>query len=995
MNTFKINLFTMLISSMTFCQMIHAQDADKTLAPYFRITSNNTGQEDLPLKSTTADVTILGVIADVTIEQTYKNTGTSAIEAVYVFPGSTQAAVYDMEMHVGGRVIRAVIHEKQEAKKKYEQAKEAGKKASLLEQERPNVFTMNVANIAPGETISVVLKYTEKLIPNEGIYTFVYPTVVGPRFTGEQTKKTKANSAAVPYTEQGSMPLYEFDIDVQVNAGLPLQDVTCATHKIDIAYDGLNKAKIELDATEEFGGDRDFVLQYQLAGKKINSGLLVYEGEEENHFMLTVQPPKRITDADIPQREYIFIVDVSGSMAGFPMNVSKKLMRNLIGNLRPTDKFNLMLFASASTVFAPESVYADEVEINKALKILDGAGGYGGTRLKSALTKAMELPKCEDGLSRSIVVITDGYISVERDVFDLIKNNSEFNFYAFGIGSSVNRLLIEGMAHVGGGEPLIVKNGTEANDKAEAFRKFISAPVMTDISVNWGDFDVYDLEPSSFKDLMAEKPVVISGKYKGDAKGTIELKGISGEQVHRTIIDASLSKSDISNRGLSYLWARERIKILDDYVNLDQSEENKAEVLALGLKYNLLTKYTSFLAIDEMPQFIVGEDDHLKKGLKTVRQPLPLPKGTPNAAISTPINLASVQSYGAALAIENHLPTMNIAPMKESLSLKKYRTASATILKKRPSITFVMGTDEDNESYFHYAKQFFLNDVEERTDYFVDTCTSLISLRNYLANHLPEGHDAWGAINIVCHANQWTGMKVSLDGKAERTNLGALLDAVANGSFQPLSNDVIDRHSLIHVRACGLGENEPLLAGLQVALGGADQDVPGLKSDKDFVFFSNEEDGIDLKTLTPYYAFYKTAYRPAEIHLAKQLKQRYPDSQINWRAAMQSTTPRFAGDAFHTRFNVPVVWDLVFDENAAVLDTLENFGDLAFVKTQTDLMQLLAKYNIPVDKFRWTITKEHVGEDVFVKIKGKSTVLCVLVEENKNESVASSTLVSE
>ena len=978
MKAYTLRLLAAIVATFTLCHSSFAQQNDKTFAPYFKIVSKGATTESLPLKSSIADVSILGTIADVKIEQSYQNTGSESIEAVYVFPASTQAAVYDMEMHVGGRIIRAVIHEKKKAKEKYEKAKAAGTRASLLEQDRPNVFTMNVANIAPGETISVILKYTEKVVPSDGIYSFVYPTVVGPRFTGELSKNQASQIQVVPYSIDDVKPLHEFDIEVQINAGLPIQNVSSNTHKIEIKYNGLDEVNISLDPTEKDGGDRDFVLDYQLAGKKINSGLLVYEDEEENHFMMTVQPPKRITDADIPNREYIFVVDVSGSMNGFPLQVTKKLMRNLITNLRPTDKFNLMLFASSSSVFSEESVYADKDNIEKALNTLDQRSGGGGTRLMSALNKALAIPKCEDGLSRSIVVITDGYISVERAVFDLIKNNNDFNFYSFGIGRSVNRHLIEGIAHVGGGEPLIIKDKDEANRKAEIFREFISKPVLTDIEVDWGDFDVYDLEPSSYKDLLAEKPIVISGKYRGKPQGVIQLKGVSGNQLYKTNIDAAHSKPLPSNRALRYLWARERIKILDDYIKLDHNASNIKEVTDLGLKYNLLTNYTSFVAIDENP--VYTQQSNGTKPTK-VNQPLPLPKGVSAHAISSPA-FANTENYGAALTIENHLSAFDITPLKKGLVLKKYhKLTSEKFLSKRPSITFVIGSDKENEGYFHQSKNFFLFDTKERTDYFVDTCTSLLSLRNYLESNLPVGYNAWGKINIVCHSNQWTGMKVSLDGEKERTNLALLLDAVANGTFKPLSDKVLDRHSLISIKACGLGENVKLLAGLQLALGGNDNDVPGIESNKNFVYFSSKDGNVKLKSLKPYYAFYKTAFRPAEIHLAQQLTQRYPKANINWRAAMQQKSPINDGDAFHTRFNVPVTWDLIFDEHAKELEILGNKGDIPFIKSQSELMKILSKYDIPVDKFRWSISKENIGQEVHVTIKGKSTVLCVMKED--------------
>ena len=646
MNKLFVSLFVSFLGSWLIVNTSTAQEADKTLSPYFKIISKNSGTEQLPLKSNSATINIAGVIADVQIDQVYENTGKDAIEAIYVFPASTKAAVYNMEMKVGDRTIKAKVQEKGKARATYEQAKQAGKKASLLEQDRPNIFSMNVANILPGDQITISLNYTESIVPEEGIYEFVYPTVVGPRYTNEQ--QMKGEVAKVGYTKEKELPYYDFDIDVNVQAGMPLQDITCTTHKTNITYNGLQGAKILLDPTERKGGNRDFVLRYQLAGNKISSGLLLYEGAEENHFMWMVQPPKKVVKTDIPQREYIFVVDVSGSMNGFPLDVTKKLMRNLMGNLNYNDMFNLVLFASTAKMYATESVYANPKEVESAINMLSDRSGGGGTRLMDALQKVTNLPKCEGGLSRSVVVITDGFISVEKEVYDLIqKNNNEFNFYSFGIGSSVNRYLIEGIAHVGNSEPLFVLNKEEAFMKAEKFRQFIAAPVLTNINVDWGDFDVYDLEPSSISDVLAERPVVVTGKYRGKATGKIQLTGVSGIEDYTAIYEVANTKPSTENQAIQYLWARNKIRLLDDYIKLSVDDKRVATVTQLGLKYNLLTNYTSFVAVDQIQALAANS------ATKKVNQALPLPEGVTNNAIGTANNFAYHSGLGAELKISN------------------------------------------------------------------------------------------------------------------------------------------------------------------------------------------------------------------------------------------------------------------------------------------------------------------------------------------------------
>lgn len=624
MKTSLIAILTLLLFNPILAQ---STQEDKTLSPYFMVVGGKAGVDQLPLQSTKADVNIAGVIADVTITQVYKNDGQKPLEAIYVFPASTRAAVYDMVMKIGKRTIQAEIKEKNQARAEYQEAKAEGKRVSLLEQERPNVFQMNVANLMPGDQIEVILKYTEMLIPEKGVYEFVYPTVVGPRYSESQGAGS-AQFVSTPYQKSGKAPLYDFDINLYLSAGLPIQYITSTTHKIGISYEGQKAAEISLDKAEKNGGNRDFILAYQLAGGKIESGLLLYEHQDENYFLMMVQPPKKVTPKNIPAREYIFIVDVSGSMRGFPLDISKKLLRDLIVGLRPTDRFNVLLFAGTSGWLAEESIEATEANIEKAIHVIDQQRGGGGTRLLPAMQKALAIPRCADGLSRSMVVVTDGYISVEQEAFDLIRNRlNEANLFTFGIGAGVNRHLLEGMAHVGMGEPLIITAPEGAPAKVENFRQYISQPVLSQITTEFEGFEVYDIQPSAVPDVLAERPILVFGKWKGEAKGKIRIKGHTGDGVFEQVFDVGQYHASRKNGALRYLWAREKIRLLDDYNQVSYTDERVAEVTKLGLDYNLMTAYTSFIAIDN--EVVENEEGDLV----SVKQALPLPSGVENTAV--------------------------------------------------------------------------------------------------------------------------------------------------------------------------------------------------------------------------------------------------------------------------------------------------------------------------------------------------------------------------
>jgi Ca-activated chloride channel homolog len=627
---FLLTLFSMLLIAPEISGQYEPSGEDKTLSPYFYIQSDNTDNECLPLKSTRAEANISGVIADVTITQIYKNEGKNPIEAIYVFPASTQAAIYSMVMKIGERVIIARIEERGKARHDYEEAKNNGQSASLLEQERPNVFTMNVANIMPGDQIHVELKYTEVLVPVDRVYGFVFPTVVGPRYSNtDEIAAAGENWNANPYTREGIKPLYEFDIKVNLSAGMALKDISCPSHHVEINYNGQSKASIMLSPEEKFGGNRDFILKYRLAGHKIETGVLLFQGEKENFFLAMIQPPEHVLPEMIPPREYVFIVDVSGSMHGYPLDISKKLLVDLLGGLKPVDKFNVILFAGGSEILSDHSLPAVKENITSAIRFIEKESGSGGTELLPAMKRALSLQGTE-GYSRTFIIATDGYVTIEKEVFDLVRRSlGDANFFAFGIGSGVNRYLIEGLAHAGQGEPFVITSPDEAVVSSQKFRKYISNPVLTDISITFDNFDAYDLAQESYPDVFSERPVFIFGKYKGNPGGSITLKGKGGYEDTETRIDLASIKPEATNAGLKYLWAREKIRMLDDYANAGyEVQEVEDQITALGLTYNLLTRHTSFVAIDSEVRNADGKST-------TVRQPLPLPQGVSNYAVGS------------------------------------------------------------------------------------------------------------------------------------------------------------------------------------------------------------------------------------------------------------------------------------------------------------------------------------------------------------------------
>jgi len=623
-------------------------DKDRIQAPYFLITSENpTGQDAatdcFPLKATSVTTCLNGVIAETYVVQTYANEGNVPINARYVFPTSSRTTVHGMKMQIGSQVVTAQIKEKEEAKEEFETAKSEGKSASLLEQKRPNVFTMDVANIMPGDTACIELHYTELITPVEGVYEFVFPTVTGPRYSpASDSSKDDRNSdisgqaednwIASPYLPEGAVPYGEYHITVNLSTGVPIAEISCKSHQIAVEKEGDSQARITLSDAEDFAGNRDFILKYKLTGESVQSGLVLTSTpkgrteQKENYFMLTIQPPERFTLDEIPPREYIFVLDVSGSMWGYPLSTAKDLIKDLVSNLRDIDRFNLVLFSDDTILLSPESLSATQHNIQSAIDLIDKEEGGGGTSMTPALRDALEIPS-QDDAARSIIVITDGYVSNETEIFDLITQNMDSaSFFSFGIGSSVNDYLTNGIAQCGMGETFTVTDKADADECAARFRTYVESPLLTDISIDYDGFQVYDVEPSTPSILYASKPIVLFGKWKGTPSGTVTVTGKAGDQEYVQQIPLNDLAVDEDSEAIRYLWARTRLDKLAGYGSVRNDSSVKDEITQIGLEYSMTTPYTSFIAVIDIVRNETGDS-------RDVDQALPLPLHVSNLAV--------------------------------------------------------------------------------------------------------------------------------------------------------------------------------------------------------------------------------------------------------------------------------------------------------------------------------------------------------------------------
>lgn len=646
---------TVFLATLAFVLLVAAHparadepDALRTESPYFHVPGGDPALDRLPLKHTKVDVKLLGPIADVTVLQHYRNEGTRPIEARYVFPGSTGAAVGAMTVRIGDRVIAASIREKQAARIEFDAAKKEGRTAALLEQHRPNVFGMNVANILPGDDVRVELRYTELIVPRDGRYEFVFPTVVGPRYNSPQGDARRETWVAHPTLRAGERPNHGFELDVALLTPVPVAEVASPSHRIELQRSGEDHVDVTLGDAGDGGApanDRDFVLQYRLAGDAVRSGVMLHQGRggdapgDENYFLAMVQPPAAVEPAAVLPREYLFVVDISGSMHGFPLDTAKVLMQELLGGLRPIDRFNVLLFAGSSKTLAAESVPASQANVAAALRLLRETAGGGGTEIVPALERIAAMPKRHD-VSRTVVLVTDGYVAVERKVFELVRRQlGEANVFAFGIGSSVNRHLIEGIARAGQGEAFVITKPQFAAAQAQRFRRMIDAPVMTRVSARFEGLQADEIEPRALPDLLGQRPLVLYGKWRGDARDAklvVEGLAAGGPLRLEVPVDGRVTRD---GDALRHLWARARIAALSDEEALVGGQPHKAAITALGLKHGLLTDYTSFIAVDRIVRHTSGAAPD------QVQQPSPMPQGVSNLAVGA--ELPSTPEPGA------------------------------------------------------------------------------------------------------------------------------------------------------------------------------------------------------------------------------------------------------------------------------------------------------------------------------------------------------------
>ncbi len=632
-----------VIATIPAAQDTDAVDENATGSGALRILNPNGEPRGVcPLKHTDVKAEVSGFISRVNVTQVFSNPSSEKIEAVYVFPLPQMAAVDDMKLEIAGRVVRGKILRREEAQAVYDAARSAGQVAGLLDQERPNIFTQSVANIPPGAQVTITISYVETLKYEDGKYEFSFPTVVGPRYnpasprgdvrplnnpntnapdeikkrrpvppTSSATGVPDRDHITPPVARQGRRAGHDISIEVALDAGVTLDNVTSTSHEIEVGRTGSSTAVVKLKNQATIP-NKDFVVRYDVAGREIRDALLTHRAAnangKEGFFTFILQPPERVSASDITPKELVFVIDTSGSMMGFPLDKAKEMMKLALDGMNPRDTFNLITFSGDTRILFPEPVPATRDNLDKAQSFLESQRGGGGTEMMRAIQAALKPSGNNYGATKPVRVVcfvTDGYVGNDMEIIAEIQKYSGARVFSFGIGNSVNRFLLDKMAEAGRGEVEYVSLTDDGSAAAHRFHERVQNPLLTDISLSWDNVAVTDIYPRRTPDVFSAKPIIITGRFTRPGTGKLHLRGRTASGEYKRDIAIEFPDMEPRHDALASLWARRKVDDLmgEDWIGIQRGQPRadvKEQITQMGLDYRLLTQFTSFVAVEEM-----------------------------------------------------------------------------------------------------------------------------------------------------------------------------------------------------------------------------------------------------------------------------------------------------------------------------------------------------------------------------------------------------------
>jgi len=594
---------------------------------------------ECPLKHTSVHAEVAGFLGEVWVRQHFQNPFKDKIEAVYVFPLPEDSAVDEMIMIVGDRDIYGEIHERARARYMYEQARSEGRRAALLEQERANIFTQSVANIQPGEEIIISLHYVQPLKYDAGTYRYHFPMVVGPRFipggaTGKKGTGWAPDTDAVPDASRITPPVlkpgfrtgHDISLEVKVNAGVPISDVKSKSHQVVLTRKGPSEVAVALKPGDTIP-NKDFMLSYKVSGDRPRSALLAHRSQAGGYFMLMLQPSTDNVTKQYEAKELFFVLDCSGSMSGYPIQKSKQAMVHCIRGIGPADTFQIIRFSSNASQFSPKPLESTFENKRKALEYVDGLSGSGGTQMIEGIKAALDYER-DPERQRYVFFMTDGFIGNENQILAAIKEKlGDARIFSFGIGSSANRQIIEGMAKTGKGVSHFVRQDEDPAAVITEMYARLSRPYLTDVKLEVDGVKVSELYPKPLPDLLQAQPMLIFGTYDGSGPATATLTGKLNGKPYEEKVKVEFPAWEPENQCLVSTWARQKIQQLT-FDQLGKRADLSKQITELALEFHLMSKYTSFVAVDD--QMTEGMGSTLPR---MVTVPVPMPEGVSFAGV--------------------------------------------------------------------------------------------------------------------------------------------------------------------------------------------------------------------------------------------------------------------------------------------------------------------------------------------------------------------------
>jgi len=617
--------------------------SDATAGTLFYPSPDGRGFIPAPILDSEVELRITGPIVRAIVRQRFQNPTPDWVEGLYVFPLPEMAAVDTLEMKIGERIIEGQIQERAEARKTYEKAKSEGRKASLVEQQRPNIFTTSVANIGPGEEVEISIEYQETLRFDEGGFRLRFPMIVAPRYTpgdpasesapaihslgpaigsgsqigGSLTTQSWAQDDAPPPAPWLIHPddglIHRVDLRVSLDAGFPIDHLSSPSHGFQVEKPGPTRREISVRAW----ADRDFVLRWRPAqGEQPTAAIFSEERDGDTSVLLMVLPPADEFEARAVAREVVIVIDTSGSMGGPSIVQARKAVRMALDQLGPDDWFNVIAFESSMDRLFAQSVRADRSQLARAHSFVDSLDADGGTNMLPALEAALETGVANVDV-RQVIFITDGSIGNESELFRTVESRlGDSRLFPVGIGSAPNGYFLRRVAKFGRGTFTFIASPAEVAEQMERLFSKLERPALSDIEIHWNDS--VEMWPRRIPDLYAGEPLLVSAKLDRFA-GDVRISGSIGDAPWDTWLRLD---PDSEEAGIGKLWARSKIAALMDEIHLGaKADAIREAVTQVALRHHLVSKFTSLVAVDVTPSRPTGE------GLRSASLPLNVPRG--------------------------------------------------------------------------------------------------------------------------------------------------------------------------------------------------------------------------------------------------------------------------------------------------------------------------------------------------------------------------------